>query len=215
TTYAYIDGTCQGWLPRGEVIVDVARGFEYQPLRTKVEIARDQRELTLRLRRWTDMNARGWYSGDTHVHFLGAQGAHTEARGEDLNVVNVLAAQWGHLFTTTEDFTGRPAVSEDGRTIVYVSQENRQHILGHISLLGLKEPVLPIGAGGPNEGLMGGAVDVTMSHWADRTRAQGGMVVLPHFPMPNGEVSALVATGRADAIEMLHHRSFEHAEYYR
>ncbi|MCS6862464.1 MAG: hypothetical protein NZT92_19350, partial [Abditibacteriales bacterium] len=26
-TYAYIDGKCQGWLPRGEVIVDVARGF--------------------------------------------------------------------------------------------------------------------------------------------------------------------------------------------
>ena len=25
---------CQGWLPRGEVIVDVARGFEYEPLRT-------------------------------------------------------------------------------------------------------------------------------------------------------------------------------------
>ncbi len=25
-TYAYIDGTCQGWLPRGDVVVDVARG---------------------------------------------------------------------------------------------------------------------------------------------------------------------------------------------
>ena len=32
-TYAYIDGTCQGWLPRGDVIVDVARGYEYEPLR--------------------------------------------------------------------------------------------------------------------------------------------------------------------------------------
>ena len=35
-TYAYIDGTCQGWLPRGDVIVDVARGFEYDPLRATV-----------------------------------------------------------------------------------------------------------------------------------------------------------------------------------
>ena len=26
-TYAYIDGACQGWLPRGRVIVDVARGL--------------------------------------------------------------------------------------------------------------------------------------------------------------------------------------------
>ena len=38
TAFAYIDGTCQGWLPRGEVIVDVSRGFEYEPLRTKVSI---------------------------------------------------------------------------------------------------------------------------------------------------------------------------------
>ena len=37
-TYAYIDGTCQGWLPRGDVIVDVARGYEYEPLRAKVRI---------------------------------------------------------------------------------------------------------------------------------------------------------------------------------
>ena len=42
-TYAYIDGTCQGWLPRGEVIVDVARGFEYEPLRAKVQIQAGQR----------------------------------------------------------------------------------------------------------------------------------------------------------------------------
>ena len=34
----YIDGTCQGWLPRGEVIVEVARGFETEPLRQRVTI---------------------------------------------------------------------------------------------------------------------------------------------------------------------------------
>ena len=45
-TYAYIDGRCRGWLPRGEVLVDVARGFEYEPLRTRVTIEPGQRELT-------------------------------------------------------------------------------------------------------------------------------------------------------------------------
>ena len=30
-TYACIDGTCQGWLPRGDVLVDVARGVRVQP----------------------------------------------------------------------------------------------------------------------------------------------------------------------------------------
>ena len=34
-TFAYIDGTCQGWLPRGDVLVDVARGFEYSPLQRR------------------------------------------------------------------------------------------------------------------------------------------------------------------------------------
>jgi hypothetical protein len=94
-SYAYIDGTCHGWLPRGEVLVDVARGFEYEPLRIRVTIEPGQQELTLRLKRWCNMNARRWFSGDTHVHFLSTQGSHTEARGEDLNVVNLLLSQWG------------------------------------------------------------------------------------------------------------------------
>jgi hypothetical protein len=103
-------------------------------LRTRVTIAPGQQELTLRLKRWCNMNARRWFSGDTHVHFLSTQGSHTEARGEDLNVVNLLLSQWGHLFTNTEEFTGGESRSRDGRTIVYASQENRQHLLGHRTL---------------------------------------------------------------------------------
>jgi hypothetical protein len=38
--YAVIDGRCQGWLPEGDVLVDVVRGFEYEPLRTAVRISR-------------------------------------------------------------------------------------------------------------------------------------------------------------------------------
>ena len=213
--YAYIDGTCQGWLPRGRVLVDIARGYEYEPVRRWVEIKPGQRRLTLQLDRWIDMNAMGYYSGDTHVHFLSAQGASHEARGEDLNVVNLLQSQWGHLFTSTEEFTGRPHLAQEGRTIVYVSQENRQHILGHISLLGLKEPVMPWASGGPEEGELGGSLETTLSHWADAAHAQGGTVILPHFPTPSGEPAALIATGRLDAVEMLDFLEYEHQEYYR
>src|SRR5207237_7845600 len=112
---------------------------EYEPLRTRVQIAPGQQRLELRLKRWCNMNRDRWFSGDTHVHFLTTYGGHTEARGEDLNVVNILQSQWGHLYTNTEDFIGRPIVSPDGRTIVYVSQENRQHLMGHLTLLGLKK----------------------------------------------------------------------------
>ena len=144
-TYAYIDGRCRGWLPRGEVLVDVARGFEYEPLRTRVSIEPGQRELTLRLKRWTHMNSSGWYSGDSHVHFLGTQGAHAEAQGEDLNVVNLLQSQWGSLFTNTEDFTGEPSVSRTGDSIVYTSQENRQHFMGHM---------IPVGTQGARDAMV-------------------------------------------------------------
>ena len=214
-TYAYIDGKCQGWLPRGDVLVDVARGFEYEPLRTTVQIQPGQRELTLRLKRWTNLNAERWFSGDTHVHFLSTSGAHLEAQGEDLNVVNLLQSQWGHLFTNTEDFIGRPVPTPDGRTIVYTNQENRQHLLGHLILLGLKQPVMPWCSDGPGEAELGGTLETTLSHWADACHTQGGTVIIPHMPVPNGEPAALIATGRADAIEMLLHAPYFHREYYR
>ncbi|HEY7042468.1 MAG TPA: CehA/McbA family metallohydrolase [Nocardioidaceae bacterium] len=214
-TYAYIDGTCQGWLPVGDVVVDVARGFEYEPLRAVVQIRHGQRELELRLRRWTSMNERGWYSGDSHVHFLSAQGALTEQQGEDLNVVNLLQSQWGSLFTNTEDFTGRHQATNDGQYVTWVSQENRQHMLGHLVLWGLKSPVMPWCTDGLSEAEYGGALEATESDWADQCHEQGGTVVIPHFPLPNGEPATLIATGRADAVEMIVQHPGFHREYYR
>jgi hypothetical protein len=214
-SYAYIDGTCQGWLPRGEVVVDVARGFEYEPLRQTVRIEPGQRELTLRIGRVADLASEGWWSGDSHVHFLSTPGAQLEQKGEDLRVVNLLQTQWGALFTNTEDFSGRPSVVDGGGYVTYVGQENRQHALGHMVLWGLREPVMPWCSDGPDEAELGGALDATLSDWADRTHAQGGTVVAAHFPNPNGEPAVLVATGRADAVEMLAHSGDAMLEYYR
>jgi hypothetical protein len=214
-TYAYVDGRCQGWLPRGEVLVDVARGFEYEPLRQRVRIEPGQQHLELRLRRWTHMNQKRWFSGDTHVHFLSTQGSLREAQAEDLNVVNLLQSQWGSLFTNTEDFTGEPVTSRDGETIVWANQENRQHLLGHLILLGMKQPVYPWCSDGPSEAELGGTLETTLSAWADACHAQSGTVILPHFPNPNAEPAALVATGRADAVEMIVCERYNHLEYYR
>ena len=214
-TYACIDGTCEGWLPRGEVVVDVARGYEYDPLRTIITIEPGQQELTLRIKRWTDMNRQRWFSGDSHVHFLSVQGSHRESKAEDLNIVNLLQSQWGDLFTNTEEFTGSPSVSQDGSNIVYVSQENRQHLLGHMILWGLKERIMPWCSDGPIEAELAGTMQTTLSHWADQAHEQGGTVILPHFPAPNGEPAALIATGRVDGVEMIRQMKFNHIDYYR
>ncbi len=214
-TYAYIDGRCEGWLPRGDILIDVACGFEYAPLRTRIRIEDGQQELSLRLTRTSDVTAGGWYSGDTHVHFLSPAGAHLEARGEGLHVVNLLAAQWGTLFTNAEDLTGRPDVAPDGRSVVYVSQENRQHMLGHLGLLGLRTHVMPWSSDGLSEAEHGGTLDVTLSHWADAAHEAGGLVVMSHFPNPNGERAAMIATGRGDAVEIISDTDLTVLEYYR
>lgn len=200
--YAYIDGRCQIELPIGPVYVEVVRGFEYIPVRRCVYVKPGQRDLSISMRRAFDMKTRGYYSGDTHVHFLTAQSSHLEAAAEDLNVVNLLVSQWGRLFTSWEEFTGglSPTSSEDYK--IWVSQENRQHVLGHISLLGLKDMVAPICTGGPQEDWVGGEIQVLMADWAEACRRQGGLVIMPHMPSPDFENAANIVLGQADAAEM-------------
>ncbi len=214
TTHAYIPGTCEGWLPDGDVIIDVARGYEYEPVRARVRITADEREVVLRLRRWTDMNAKGWYSGDTHVHFQSIQQAHFEAQAEDLDIVNLLAFQSGHTFMNTEDITGRPDVSDDGSSIVFVSSENRSR--DHIGLLGARRRVLPWSTSGPIVAELGGTLDETFAGWADAAHAAGGIVVLCHYSTyAQHEALSLIATGRADALELYNQGPAGQAEWYR
>lgn len=214
-TYAAIDGACEGWLPVGPVQVEVVRGFEYEPIRRTVTITPDQGELDLVLPRRFDARARGYVSGDTHVHFMSTQGAELEARAEDLQVANLLLAQWGHHYTNTEEFTGHAHVAHDHQTVVFAGQENRTNMLGHINLLGLRRPIMPWSTGGSEEDELGGGLVTTLSHWADECHAQGGTVVLAHFPVPYGETAALLATGRLDAVETIAYDDYNVSEYYR
>ncbi|MBI2501659.1 MAG: CehA/McbA family metallohydrolase [Candidatus Latescibacteria bacterium] len=200
--YAYIAGTCQIELPVGQVLTEVVRGFEYLPLRQQLEIKPGQRHLTLKVRRAFDMKEHNFYSGDTHVHFLSSQSSHLEAAGEDLNVVHLLASLWGRLFTSWEEFTGGLAPTSSQDHLIWVSQENRQHVLGHISLLGLREMVAPMCTGGPQEDWVGGEIQALMADWAAACRSQGGLVVMPHMPAPDFENAANIVLGQADAAEM-------------
>lgn len=214
STFAYIDGMCQGWLPPGRLIAQVARGFEYMPLCQEVVLGPAQRDLTLSIKRFTNMADNGWYSGDSHVHFLSTQGAHLEQQAEDLRVVNLLQSQWGSLFTNTEDFTGRVSGVDADRYVTFVGQENRQHLSGHLVLWDITEPVMPWCSDGLDEGEIGGSLEATLSDWADRTHQQGGTVVIPHFPYPHAEAAVLCATGRADAVESINWRREEEEVYY-
>ncbi|MHB1131625.1 MAG: CehA/McbA family metallohydrolase [Chloroflexota bacterium] len=203
TQYAYIDGRCQGELPVGEVYVEVAKGFEYQPLRQKLEIKPGQREVELQIERPLDWRRRGWVTADTHVHFISPQTAWLEAQAEGVNLVNLLASQWGDLFTNVGDITGDVSACGRDDTVIWVGTENRQHLLGHISLLGGRgQPTYPLCASGPGESYLGDPVWSTLADWADRCRQQDGLVVVPHFGVPLSEAVADVVLGKVDALEI-------------
>ncbi len=55
-------------LEPGEYEITIERGKEYLPLSEKVVVEDRAIRRTFRLVRWINMAARGWYSGETHVH---------------------------------------------------------------------------------------------------------------------------------------------------
>jgi hypothetical protein len=203
TQYAYVDGEFLVELPVGEVYVEVAKGFEYRPIRERLEIGPDQRTLTLRIERPLNLRREGWVTADTHVHFLSPQTAWLEAQAEGLNLVNLLASQWGDLFTNVADLTGDlSGVSRDD-TLIWVGTENRQHVLGHMSLLGVRgKPIFPMCASGPDESYLGDPTWSSLAEWADLCREREGVVVIPHFPNPLCEVIADVILGKVDGLEI-------------
>jgi hypothetical protein len=210
----YIAGETTVKLPLGKVYLEVSKGFEIRPVRTVVEVAAETQEIVIELDRVLPWRERGWVTADTHVHFLSPMSALLEGAGEGVNVVNLLASQWGELMTNVGDFDGRNTwgskeAGGDGEYLVRVGTENRQHVLGHISLLGYRGPIIaPMTTGGPDESALGDPVEILLLEWARQCRVQGGLVVLPHFPHPRAEHAAALISGDVDAVEMtsLHHR---------
>jgi hypothetical protein len=203
TSFAYIDGSFQVDLPVGEVYVEMTKGFEYDVVRQKLKIDSAQRELKLEISRFTDHRSKGWVTADPHVHFISSATAVLEGQAEGLNLVNILAAHLGDLFTSIGDLAHGPITSRDGETIVRVGTENRQHILGHLGLLGGNgEPVFPMSASGPQESYLGDPLWSSMAEWADACREREGLVVAVHFPYPTGEIAADIVLGKIDAVEL-------------
>ena len=216
--YAYVPGTFTTDLPTGPLYVEMVKGFEYVPTRCKVNVKPGQKKLTLKVDRWKDLRSEGWVTADTHVHFLSPQTAWLEAQGEGVNVVNLLASQWGRLFTNVGDISGRVGVVEND-TIVWVGTENRNHMLGHISMLGTKGlPVYPMCTGGVGEAWVGDPDYVTLTEWAEECKAKDGVVIRPHFPYCGfTEDPVLAVKGVVDALEIRQNRGggFPLQEWYR
>ena len=139
-------------LPPGDYTVETGRGPEYVRQIARRTVSATGANWDIRLQRWIDPGARGWYSGDSHVHAAGC--AHymqpeegvspavlaPQAAGEGLAIASVLT--WGPGFYTQKlNFTGRDnPVSTPATRLHYdleVSGFPSSHC-GHLVMLRMK-----------------------------------------------------------------------------
>ena len=92
----FVDGRYHAGLPAGRYELYVMKGPEYRIQRREIVIEADgTRDVFIKLERWVDMPARGWYSGDDHIH-VARPGPGTNAMihaytaAEDIHVANLL-----------------------------------------------------------------------------------------------------------------------------
>ncbi len=205
--YAYVDGGFEIDLPSDGASLEIVGGFHRAPL--QVDVGRQELERGAIRVAFGEPIRPGegrWVAGDTHVHFLAPSTALLQARAEGVNAVHLLACTWGEHHTSLPDF-GADLTSGDGEHAVWVGSENRQNMLGHVGLVGTREPLLPFTSGGPPEGPIGAPVTHLMADWLGRCREGGGLAIGAHFPLPTAEVPADIAWEQFDALEF---ETFDH-----
>ncbi len=202
--WCYVDGSFSVSIPDSGASIEIRRGLEARPLSENLSGQTTEKSVarTFRLRRWNDMRAKGYLSGDMHAHLPALAHAALEMRAEDLNALTLLALA-GLDIPTNQSFKGRLDESSTPGCQIYVGQEVIDWHLGHLTLAGIKKMV----AGYPAPG-------GTLEYWTSKPhldilraaraiREQNGLVSWAHFEnLPGAESPVALALGLLDAIEL-------------
>ncbi len=158
-------------LPAGDWEIHILHGIEYEPLHETFRVEPGQwTRKTFRLKRWTNMPERGWYSGDDHIHsrLMSSEDAEKLLAftvAGDIHIGNVL--EMGNEMRTWyaqrgfgPEFRVR---DESGRHWLVPGQEDPRSMLGHAIGLNLKSKVRDLD-------------HYYLNDWiADRIHLQGGL----------------------------------------
>lgn len=222
----YCDGTFEIDLPPGPTRITLERGFEHARAQQLVDLAPGEvREIELESARFIDMRARGWISGDTHVHWVTNSWDENEdlellrvvQRAEDVRVVNNLTlSQWRpeRPFVKPDHGPMGPvrALCDDDYHVQMGEEFRNDNHFGHVNLLNLRELVWPISTG-PGSGGDAAALDYPLNRTILETaRAQGAVCCEAHNLGPFGTsgVPVNVVHGLSDCLDQL-----EPEHYYR
>lgn len=195
--YFHAEGSFEMELPSGPTLIEASRGLEYELARAEVHLEPGKpQEARLRLRRWENMAAKGWYSADAHIHanytaphhqVVTPQDARLQALGEDLNNANMMVANSSSSFLhDLFQFEGKPHALSGPNHILYWNEEMRNAgAYGHMCLYGLKQLVYPLYTGFAGTQFW---EDYPPNYTQARnTQQQGGAVTYAH-PIAGGAI---------------------------
>ncbi|HET9274977.1 MAG TPA: hypothetical protein VFN96_02780, partial [Gemmatimonadales bacterium] len=191
-TYFHASGATELALPAGEYVVELTKGVEFRRVVRRVRIAAGaSRVERLVLARLANLPARGWWSGDLHVHMN--YGGHYrndparlrfQAEAEDVHVVENLIVNKEQRIPDVDRFLGRPDPVSTGRTLIAHDEEYHTSFWGHTGHLGLtRNLILPNYAG--YAGTAAASLAPDNASVAALARAQGGISGYVHpFDLP-------------------------------
>lgn len=209
--YCYVPGEFDIRLPVGTAKLEFIKGFEYRLGTGTVEVeAGKTAELTVQLKRLTNLPAAGWFSGDGHIHMSYGGTLRMQPKevllmlqAEDLNAGNmVVANRFGADVEDQAHFEGVSHRLSMPRHVMRWNEEYRNNgMLGHMILYGLKELTTPLYTGFPNTPH---PYDYPVNaQIAQQVLDQGGFVTGAHPFWNRNEHAIDVVLGKMGGIETL------------
>ena len=137
-------------VPVGDLVLEAVKGIEYWPSRGNFYVhPKGVTIVELTLRRMTDMNALGWWSGSDHVHMNYGGNLHNtpeymmfEARAEDLDHIGWKIANKDNRVFDTQYFQGPVHRLSNSEQLVSIGEEYRPAWYGHINFINLTKHLI-------------------------------------------------------------------------
>ncbi|MEO1525666.1 MAG: CehA/McbA family metallohydrolase [Planctomycetota bacterium] len=221
--FFYADGLVEMKVPPGDTRVTFEKGFEHRREIVDVTTKPDETlSIERECKRIIDMFARGWVSGDTHVHWVTNAWNIDEPlellamaqRAEDLRVANnltLLQRYANQAFVKPSQAPMGPILEmSDSRFHMQMGEEYRnEDLYGHLCFLNIDWLVQPIGTGsiiaGPD------SLDYPINRTAiEACRVQGGISIEAHGTGGNKDVPVNVIHRLTDSLDQM-----EPSMYYR
>ena len=142
-THSIVDREAAAEFPPGTYTIRAEKGCEYLPVSKTVELGSAAASVNLEVPRFRDMNQRGWYSGDLHIHRDAAEMPLLMA-AEDLNIGPTIMRHVGGTRPPQLSFPAANPKPLDATHVLSLQNQEVERLFrgyGAVILLNMPEPV--------------------------------------------------------------------------